>query len=83
MNSASVSLIKFMIMQQHVQLNKIQFTSTAMKTKTNCCLSGEYHLSLVKLLEQEQFTGTGNKIHVLQNECAPVQTIIDIESHQL
>ena len=83
MNSVSVSLIKYMIMPQHLQLIKIRFISTQLKAKTNCYLSGKYHLSLLLLPEQEQFTGIGNKIHVLQNECAPVQTVIDIESHQL
>ena len=47
MNSVSVSLIKFMIMQQYVQLIKIEFISTPLKTKTNCCLSGKYRLSLL------------------------------------
>ena len=31
----------------------------------------------------KQFTRIGNKLHVSQNECTPVQTVIDIESHQL
>ena len=73
MNSVSISLIKFMIMQQHVQLNQHHCKQ---KLAAACLESLICHYF-------KQFTGIGNKIHVSQNECAPVQTVVDFESHQL
>ena len=65
-------------MQQHVQLIKINIISTPKRILTDTCLNK------ITCYFQEQFTGIEKKIiNVLQNECAPMQTVINIESHQL
>ena len=65
-------------MQQHVQLIKIYIISTSKQILTDTCLNK------ITCHFQEKFTGTEKKIiNVLQNECAPMQTVINIESHQL
>ena len=73
MSPVSVSLIKFMITQQHVQLNQHH---RKQKLVAAC-------LESITCPNVKQFTGIGNKIHVSQNECSLAQTVVDFESHQL
>ena len=73
MNSVLISLIKFMIMQQHVQLNQHHCKQ---KLAAACLESIICHYF-------KQFTGIWNKIRVSQNEFTPVQSVVDFESHQL
>ena len=69
-----------MIMQQHVQLNQDHCKEKKKKKKKKIAATC---LESIICHYFKQVTGIGNKIRVSQNECAPVQTVVDFESHQL